>query len=274
MTTIAHISDLHFGRLDAPVAQGLRRELCDRRPGVLIVSGDLTQRARSGQFIEAARFLRELPGPQVIVAGNHDVPLYNLVRRFLWPLGRFQKLVEPVMFPEYRDDSVYILGLNTARPFTITSGWVTPDQLAEARRRMDAQPAEILTILVTHHPFIAPTDRPDADVLIGGRAALAELEHSRVDLLLAGHLHLAYHDDVIARFPELHRSALSIQAGTACSSRRRSQPNAYNWITWDAGTQRLTCTVRAWDGAAFTDAAIANYSRSDGTWLREMKSRI
>jgi 3',5'-cyclic AMP phosphodiesterase CpdA len=269
MTTIAHISDVHFGRLDAPVAEGLRRELRERRPSVLIVSGDLTQRARRGQFIEAARFLRELPGHQVIVAGNHDVPLYNLVRRFFWPLGRFRKFVEPVEFPEYRDESVYILGLNTARPFTITSGWVTPDQLAEACRRMDAQPAQILTILVTHHPFIAPADRPDADVLIGGPAALAELEHSRIDLLLAGHLHLAYHDDVIARFPELHRSVLSIQAGTACSSRRRSQPNAYNWITWDAGSGRLTCTIRAWNGTAFTDAAVASYRRSNEGWSRE-----
>jgi 3',5'-cyclic AMP phosphodiesterase CpdA len=268
LATIAHISDLHFGRLDAPVAEGLRRELCERQPSVLIVSGDLTQRARRGQFVEAARFLQELPGPQVIVAGNHDVPLYNLIRRFFWPLGRFRKLVEPVACPEYRDESVYVLGLNTARPFTITSGWLTADQLAEARRRMDAQPAGILTILVTHHPFIAPIDRPDADVMIGAPAALAVLEHSRIDLLLAGHLHLAYHDDVIARFPELRRSILSIQAGTACSSRRRSQPNAYNWITWDAGTGRLTCTVRMWNGAAFTDATVTSYRRSDEGWER------
>ncbi|HEX4124110.1 MAG TPA: metallophosphoesterase, partial [Tepidisphaeraceae bacterium] len=124
MTTIAHISDVHFGRLDAPVAAGLRRELCQRRPSVVVVSGDLTQRARAGQFAEAVEFLRQLPTPQVIVAGNHDVPLYNLFRRFGSPLGRFRKLVEPAAYPEYRDDSVYILGLNTARSFTFTSGWV------------------------------------------------------------------------------------------------------------------------------------------------------
>jgi 3',5'-cyclic AMP phosphodiesterase CpdA len=269
MTTIAHISDLHFGRLDAPVAAALREELCSRRPGIIIVSGDLTQRGRVGQFAEAAEYLRQLPTPQVIVAGNHDVPLFNLIRRFLSPLGRFRKIVEPVAFPEFRSDSVYVLGLNTAHPFTITSGWLTRRQLAEARRRLDAQPAGMLTILVTHHPFIAPPDRPDADVLIHGPAALAELEKSRVDIVLAGHLHLTYHDDVIARFPELRRSTLSIQAGTACSTRRRSQPNAYNWITWDGGNQRLVSTARAWNGSAFADAAAATYRRSDDGWICE-----
>jgi 3',5'-cyclic AMP phosphodiesterase CpdA len=269
MTTIAHISDVHFGRLDAPVAEGLRRDLSDRSPGVLVVSGDLTQRGRQGQFIAAAQFLRQLPDSQVVIAGNHDVPLHNLFRRFFSPLGRFRALIEPAEFPEYRDKSVYILGVNTARSFTFTSGWITPAQLAEARKRFDAQPAGVLTILVTHHPFIAPLDRPDADVLLRGAKTLAELEQSRVDVLLAGHLHLSFHDDVIIRFSELKRSALSIQAGTACSSRRRSQPNAYNWIAWDAGLGLLTCTVRAWNGSAFADAATASYRRTDQGWKRE-----
>lgn len=267
MTTIAHISDVHFGRLDGPVAAGLREELCRRRPSVLVVSGDLTQRGRRGQFAEAAEFLRQLPTPQLIVAGNHDVPLYNILRRFGSPLGRFRKWIEPAAYPEYRDESTYILGLNTARSFTFTSGWVTPRQLAEARRRFDAQPAEVLTVLVTHHPFIAPPDRPDADVLRRGPAALSELERSRVDLLLAGHLHLAYHDDVIARFPQLRRSVLSIQAGTACSTRRRSQPNAYNWIAWDGGNQRLENSVRVWDGKEFVDGGASAYRRTPNGWI-------
>src|SRR5436190_16940942 len=93
MRTIAHISDLHFGRLDPPVAEGLVADLADRKPSLLVVSGDFTQRAREGQFRAAADFLKRLPTPQLLVPGNHDIPLYNLIRRFFFPLDRYRRII-------------------------------------------------------------------------------------------------------------------------------------------------------------------------------------
>jgi 3',5'-cyclic AMP phosphodiesterase CpdA len=61
MRTIAHISDLHFGRLDKPVAEGLVADLAHRSPAVLVASGDFTQRARPAQYAAARDYLKRLP---------------------------------------------------------------------------------------------------------------------------------------------------------------------------------------------------------------------
>src|SRR5205823_5980198 len=104
MRTIAHISDLHFGRVDPRVADGLADELSHRQPTVLVVSGDFTQRARPSQYRAARDYLKRLPQPQVVVPGNHDVPMYDVVRRFLSPLSRYRHYITRDLEPCYRDD--------------------------------------------------------------------------------------------------------------------------------------------------------------------------
>ncbi|HEX9815477.1 MAG TPA: metallophosphoesterase, partial [Candidatus Thermoplasmatota archaeon] len=114
---IAHISDLHFGTVPDGNIERLEADLKAVKPRVIAVSGDLTQRARVSEFEAAAEFLSRFDVPKVIVPGNHDVPLYDVARRFFSPLARFRRFIGPIVDPFYADDEVAILGLNTARSF-------------------------------------------------------------------------------------------------------------------------------------------------------------
>ena len=266
MRTIAHISDLHFGRVDDAVARGLIADLKERAPTLLVASGDFTQRARKHQFIKASEFLRRLPRPQLFVPGNHDVPLWDVASRFLFPLRRYRRHIADELLPTYADDELFVMGVSTARSFTRISGWISQWQLGEIQRRACPVPSRVFKVLVTHHPFIPSPRNPQSDVVRGGGDALAQLEECGIDMLLAGHLHLAYHDDVRSHHKSARRSVLSIQAGTAISTRRRSEPNAYNWIT--LSPDLVTVAVRAWNGERFEESLVTRYERSNQEWKR------
>lgn len=267
MRTIAHISDLHFGRIDPPVAAGLLEDFRDRHPSLLVVSGDFTQRARPSQYRQAALYLDRLPEPRLVVPGNHDVPMYDVTRRFLFPMHRYRRWITRDLMPMYQDSEMFVLGVNTARSFTQKSGWMSRTQIEEVRRIICAAPSGLSKVLVTHHPFIPPPRDPQSDVVRGGANILEQLDHCGVDLLLAGHLHLAYHDDVRSHHKSARRSVLSIQAGTATSTRRRGEPNAYNWIT--LSPDLVTVAVRAWNGTAFEESLVTRYHRVNHEWMRE-----
>jgi len=73
MRTIAHISDLHFPLVDSRVIDSLAKTINDLAPNLVVISGDLTQRARSSQFAAAAAFLKSLQPPRLVVPGNNGV---------------------------------------------------------------------------------------------------------------------------------------------------------------------------------------------------------
>jgi 3',5'-cyclic AMP phosphodiesterase CpdA len=269
MRTIAHISDLHFGRLDRRVAEGLVADLARQKPSLLVVSGDFTQRARERQFRNAAAYLKRLPTPQLVVPGNHDIPLFDIIRRFFFPLHRYRRPISDDLRPLYRDDELLVLGINTARSFTHKSGWMSQEQLLDIKSRVCNLPADVVKVVVTHHPFIPPPREPHADVIRRGETYLDELADCGVDVLLAGHLHLAYHDDLRSHYKSAKRSTLSIQAGTATSTRRRGEPNAYNWIT--VSRDLCTVAVRAWCDDRFEESLVTRYARIDGVWRREQQ---
>jgi 3',5'-cyclic AMP phosphodiesterase CpdA len=258
---------LHFGRLDRPVAEGLVADLARQKPDLLVVSGDFTQRARERQFRAAAEYLKRLPTPQLVIPGNHDVPLFDVVRRFVAPLSRYKRLISNDLRPMYRDDELMVLGLNSTRSFTHKSGWLSEEQLLDVRTRMRDVPKGVVKVVVTHHPFIPPPRERHADVIRHGETYLDELADCGVDLLLAGHLHLAYHDDLRSHYKAAKRSTLSIQAGTATSTRRRGEPNAYNWITVSPGL--CTVAVRAWSQSQFEESLVTRYGCVDGVWQRQ-----
>src|SRR5215207_7789687 len=264
MRTIAHISDLHFGRIDPAVVEGLVEDLSSRNPSLLVVSGDFTQRARARQYRHAAAYLQRLPTPQLVVPGNHDIPLFDVIRRVFFPLTRYRKFITTDMTPAYSDEELFVLGVNTARSFTHKSGWISAEQLRDVKQRVCKVPAKVFRVVVTHHPFLPPPRDPHADVIRHGETYIDELEDCGVDMLLAGHLHLAYHDDLRSHYKSAKRSILSVQAGTATSTRRRGEPNAYNWITLSAGNQGLcTVAVRAWNAknGCFEESLVTRYNR-------------
>ncbi|REL38624.1 metallophosphoesterase [Rhodohalobacter sp. SW132] len=269
MKTIAHISDLHFGTVDEEVAENLVRELNRLNPDMLINSGDFTQRARNSQYRDAARFIERLPKPQINVPGNHDIPLFDIFRRFLNPLGRYKKYITGDLFPSYTDNNLSVLGINTARSLTWKNGRISPEQIQEMESILSGIPDSFFKIVVTHHPFIPPPGAEDKKIELVGRAgrALKILEECKVDLLLAGHLHHGYTGEIRTFYPSSDRSIVVAQAGTAVSNRLRDEANSFNVI--HVSTDRVKIEVRRWEKASrqFVKAETVPFTFSDGRWL-------
>jgi len=244
--TLAHISDLHFGTEDPEMADRLVEELHALAPRLVIVSGDLTQRARRAQFRAARAYLDRLPA-HMVVPGNHDIPLYDIGRRMLSPLGRYRSMISEQLDPFHLEDDLAVLGLNTTRPKRWKEGSISARQVALIGDVFGRAAPDAHRVLFTHHPFIPPPPFPRMIVVHGQAAALPAIRTARVEVLLAGHLHLGY-----AGMVEGGPGLLSVQAGTAISRRRRGQPNAYNVIRLAGGP--VAVEPRVWDGERFGEA--------------------
>ena len=228
MRTLVHLSDLHFGRTDAAIIEPLLESLATIRPDVVVVSGDLTQRARAGQFEEARAFLDRLPAPRLVVPGNHDVPLYRVWERFLSPLGKYRRYIETDLEPKIVDDEIAVLGVNTARSLTFKGGRINEEQIASLRQRLQALPQSLTKIIVTHHPFDLPDEPGNAELVGRAEKAMAAFAGCGVDLLLAGHFHTSQAGETSRRHPLPGYAALAVQAGTATSTRGRGESNSFN----------------------------------------------
>ncbi len=264
MRHIAHISDLHFGAEDLDVAAGLLADLKMLPVDLIAVSGDLTQCARAGQFCAARMFLDQLHAPQVVVPGNHDIPLYNVLARFARPLHGYRGHITRDMTPTYVDEELAVAGVNTARSDTWKDGRISLKQIDQLRRFFASQPLAAHKILVAHHPFIPPVADPSAALVGRAQLALKMLEACGCRLILAGHLHVAYAGDVRPHHVEVEKSILVIQAGTAISHRRRNEANAYNLLTLDGDQLRLE--VRAWNGEHFAPRGAEHYVYRENGW--------
>lgn len=268
MTLLAQISDLHFGTESAELADALCHRLWQLRPSLVINCGDLTQRARASQFNSAAEFHARLPSPQLIVPGNHDVPLYHLFRRFLAPFAGYRRFVSPELNPVFSNGELLVQGLNTARSLTWKNGRISCRQMELVERTFSQGRPGQFRILVTHHPFLPPPGSYGRVALVGrAREALAVMDRSRVDLLLAGHLHHGYSGDVRTFYPAAYRSMIAVQVGTGISRRLRTEPNAFNLIELDAN--RISVTTHVWNGHRFHEQAAVQYHLQGEAWIRD-----
>jgi 3',5'-cyclic AMP phosphodiesterase CpdA len=268
MRTIAHLSDLHFGRLDHALLDPLKRCLERLRPDVLVVSGDLTQRARPHEFREARRWLDTLPQPQIVVPGNHDVPLYNVFQRFFTPLSKFRRFISSEEQPSYVDGEIAVLGLNTARSLVFKGGRVNEEQVERIRSVMCALDQRIVKMIVSHHPFDLPEDWGDEDVVGRAEMALKTLAQCGVDVLLAGHVHTSHAGHTTVRCELADFSALLVQAGTATSTRGRGEANSFNAVVTE--DRHIRVERYSWDEAAahFLLAETERFERTQKHWVR------
>lgn len=226
MQRILHFSDLHFGALRAETVEPLIAISSELTPDAIVVSGDLTQRARPRQFEEARTFLARLPcRRQLVVPGNHDVPLWNLLLRVFSPRARFDHYVTRDPFPTLVDRELAIVGLDTARSLT-SNGRVSMSQIEVILGRFRDAPPHALRVLVCHHPFVVPVDGPAGKRARRSDTALAALVEYEVDLLLTGHRHLPW-------VSPLGTDLLTVHAGTTTSSRTRGVENSFNEIIVD-----------------------------------------
>lgn len=266
MRTIIHISDVHFGRIDPATVDPLITAAHKLAPDLVVISGDLTQRARPAQFVEAREFLDALPHPQIVVPGNHDVPLYDVAARFFTGLGRFRRYITDDLAPSFVDGEIAVVGVNTARSLTFKGGRINQAQVAIMRDRLCPLPKEIVRIVVTHHPFDLPEAFGREELVGRAEMALRLLAECRADLFLAGHMHVGYIGSTAARYHIDGYAALVVQAGTATSTRGRGEPNSFNVIR--VSYPSITVERLAWhpEAGLFSTASTETFLHSADGW--------
>lgn len=232
--TIAHLSDLHFGRIAHPgIVEALVREVNEKAVDLVVLSGDLTQRARPNEFEAALRMLEAFAPPAMVVPGNHDVyPWWRPYRRLATPLRRYREYVTEDLAPTFETDQVAILGLSTPYGATIKGGRVGPADRDELRTYFASLDPEVFKVLVLHHHLTEIRSLGPHDVAGQARKTLDTAVDVGVELILCGHLHVSHIEPLII-IPRKRRIVVA-SAGTATSNRWRSPQgptNFYNLIT-------------------------------------------
>lgn len=266
MRTIVHLSDLHFGRVDHTVRDAVVTTVISLKPDLVVVSGDLTQRARTAQFQEARQFLDALPQPQIVVPGNHDVPLYNVFSRFGRPLDKYRRYITDDMQPFYADDEIAVIGINTARSLTTKYGRINERQIAGVREKLCAYQDNVTKIVVTHHPFDLPENHDEADLLGRSKLAMVALAECGADVLLAGHLHIGHTGHTAMRYRIAGHSALVVSAGTATSTRHRGEANSFNVVRINHPHIQIERLVWQANANAFAPSSAENFKFSSDGW--------
>ena len=238
MRTIFHISDVHFGPPHLPqVSQGVLDFIERQRPDLVVISGDLTQRARPEQFREARAFVDRIAVPSLVVPGNHDVPLYRVWERLFDPYGAYRKYFSPELEPIYRDEEMLVVGINTAFGWTIKDGRIKLRRLLEVAEVFQQAPESLFKVVVAHHHTIPPPNFGSQRVLGNAYEAIDLFSSAGVDLILSGHQHQTYIGNSEEFYPKKGRPPLVIlHSGTTTSRRGRGaerERNSCNWIRVD-----------------------------------------
>ena len=257
MTVLLHISDPHFGTERAPVVEALVALARRQRPDLVVLSGDITQRARRHQFGLARAFVGRLGAPVLALPGNHDIPLFNLAARLAWPYANYlrafggQRSAGPVvgdaLEPVFSSPELLVIGVNTTRWYRHADGAVSARQIRRVAQRLAGATPGQLRLVVVHQPVAVQRAEDEHDRLHGHAAALAQWAAAGADAVLGGHIHLPY----VMPLAGLARPMWVVQAGTAVSRRvRAGMPNSVNLLRWGQGAPAGQCRVEQWDCAA------------------------
>lgn len=265
MKTIAHVSDLHFGKDDPRIVKGLLRALEEAAPDMIVVSGDLTQRAKKKQFRAAREFLDQMPAvPRIIVPGNHDVSTTNLYERVVHPLRRYRRFIERDLSPFISDEEVAIAGVNTVRLMSTKDGRINRSQVSEVGARFAQLKPEQVRVVVTHQPLDVPAEDTQHPVVTRARMAMQAFASQGVDLFLSGHLHAGLTLASSVRYPIAGYSAVMVHAGTAISTRTRKEPNGWNLLR--IAPKEIEVERMLWEDRRFASAGIERYRKGEAGW--------
>lgn len=256
---IVHLSDLHFGTTRESLVQALVDRLTQLRADLIVVSGDLTQRATPGQFALARSFLDALQSPFVIVPGNHDIaPLYRPWERLLRPFDRYLGALRRPLDDHYQDAQIGVFGVNSVAPLRIKDGALSERRLKRMLQRVHQCPSPFRAVVAHHCPDAVRT------VLGSSRSFIHALGRARVDAYLCGHGHASINTVHTTRTSSGAITFLHFAAGTTTSHRVREEPNAFSVL--DVRRHHVAATVHHFDGARFESVRRWQFSRHGRHW--------
>lgn len=246
--TLLQISDLHFGPPFLPrVGEAALRIAPELKPDAVIVSGDLTQRAKREQFESAKQFMSRLPDvPRLVIPGNHDVPLYRVAERLANPHGLYKQIISEDLNPVLRIDGAVIAGLDSTAPrSSISNGRIFKSQLDDCAKVFQDAPEDAIRIVVAHHHFAPAPDYLRDSIMPKAKRAMERFADLNVEMILGGHLHRAYVGNSLDFYPGSHRERgiIIVQSGTTTSRRgrgREAEKNSLNLIE----VRKSTITVK------------------------------
>lgn len=263
MRRLVHLSDLHFGGIRQSLVDPLLRAVNGLAPDLVAISGDLTQRARVGQFEEAAAFIAALDAPVVAVPGNHDTPLDNLLVRLLAPWRRYRRHIARDLEPVVADDHLALVGVNTVNRFSWQRGRVSPHTAARLRAGFSGLPDHLLRIAMLHHP-LEHGPGVEKRLMRGSRRAIAALALSKAEIVLSGHLHNTRVAPLVAE-----PSLLFVQAGTGLSSRLRGgETNTFNLLSVERRGAVTIDRYATGEHAGFAPVAHARFEKGRDGWVQ------
>lgn len=257
MSVILQVSDAHFGTERPPVVEALVDLSRELSPDLLVLSGDITQRARSAQFRKAAAFVERLAVPNVLaIPGNHDIPLFDVATRFLDPYGGYRRAFGEDLEPTFSAPDCFVLGVKTTRRYRHTDGEISEEQRERIARELRKASPSQLRIVVIHQPVCVPRAAEVHNVAHGSRAAVHAWAEAGADVILAGHIHLPFVLPLHEVMAPLPRPLWAVNAGTAVSHRiRKDAGNSVNVLRTSRAEPRV-CTVEHWAFSAPTSAFV------------------
>lgn len=260
MTVLLQVSDPHFGTERPEVAGALEQFVHRLRPGVLLLSGDITQRATVAQFAAARAFVDRLGVPTVLaIPGNHDIALFNIAARLFSPYGRFSQAFGKELEPQFENEEVLVLALNTTRWYRHADGELSKAQIERVARRLEAALPAQSRIVVVHQPVAVTREQDRHNLLHGHEGAVRRWAAAGADIIVGGHIHLPFVLPLRERWPDLPRPVWAVQAGTAVSRRVRADAgNSVNVFRVGASlpvapsgaAAPRRCWVERWDHSA------------------------
>ena len=267
MKRLVHISDLHFGRDRQELLQPLMQAVNQLDPDLVVISGDLTQRATVRQFQAAAAFIRSLTAVVISIPGNHDLPLHNLILRIFLPWHRYRRWINADLNPRFVDDEIVVMGVNTVNRFVWQQGWLRSRAIRRICTEFGDAAGERTRVVVVHHPLEHLPDERKS-LMRNAAAGIQALSDCGTDIILSGHLH-SWRADTFATVAG-RTSALQIHAGTSLSNRLRGEVNDFNLLEIEQG--KITVLRHAFSDAssAFTVAASVTFNAGPGGWRRDV----
>jgi 3',5'-cyclic AMP phosphodiesterase CpdA len=248
---IFHLSDIHFGLVDQRALDWVAECISLERPDVVAITGDLTMRARHREYRAANDWIAALDVPVTVNIGNHDMPYFNLIERFVAPYRRY-RAIHSMIESEVDLPGLAVVPLKTtARAqwrLNWSKGWITSKALAETLERIDDLPEGTRAIVSAHHPLVETGTRGTA-LTRGGSRALEELARRKVLAVLSGHVH-----DPFDLIEETAAGPVRMIGAGTLSQRLRSTPPSFNQITIEGS--RISVETRNLERVATPDMQI------------------